>query len=249
MAAFHESARSLDRGIGAVLDALDAEGLADDTLVICTTDHGLAFPGAKATLYDRGLGVMLILRGPGGFTGGRASDALVSHIDLFPTVCDLAGIEPPEWLQGESLLPLARGEVDEVRDAIFAEKTYHVAYEPERCVRTHRWKYIQRFGERTKPVLPNTDDGPSKDLLLSYGWGEREIPREQLYDLVLDPNETCNLAGDPTHADTLDEMRGRLKAWMVETEDPLLDGDVPAPEGAELNDPDGLSPAEPTTVV
>jgi hypothetical protein len=119
---------------------------------------------------------MLILRGPGGFTGGKASDALVSHIDLFPTVCDLAGVERPEWLQGESLLPLANGEADEVRDAIFAEKTYHVAYEPERCVRTHRWKYIRRFGERTRPVLPNTDDGPSKELLLSYGWGEREIP-------------------------------------------------------------------------
>ena len=202
--------------------------------MICTTDHGLAFPGAKATLYDRGLGVMLILRGPGGFTGGKASDALVSHIDLFPTVCEL---------------PLAGGEVDEVRDAIFAEKTYHVAYEPERCVRTHRWKYIRRFGERMKPVLPNTDDGPSKDLLLSYGWGEREIPQDQLYDLVLDPNEAHNLAGSPAHADTLEELRGRLEAWMVETKDPLLDGDVPAPEGAELNDPDGLSPAEPTIVV
>ncbi|MDQ3943521.1 MAG: sulfatase-like hydrolase/transferase, partial [Actinomycetota bacterium] len=66
MAAFQESARSLDRGVGAVLDALDAEGLAGNTLVICTTDHVLAFPGAKAILYDRGLGVMLIRRGPGG---------------------------------------------------------------------------------------------------------------------------------------------------------------------------------------
>jgi N-sulfoglucosamine sulfohydrolase len=72
MAAFQESARSLDRGIGAVLDALDAEGLAEDTLVICTTDHGLAFPGAKATLYDRGLGVMLIpCAGQGGSPGAR----------------------------------------------------------------------------------------------------------------------------------------------------------------------------------
>ena len=249
MAAFQESARSLDRGIGAVLDALDAEGLAEDTLVICTTDHGLAFPGAKATLYDRGLGVMLILRGPGGFTGGKASDALVSHIDLFPTVCELAGVERPEWLQGESLLPLANGEAEEVRESIFAEKTYHVAYEPERCVRTHRWKYIRRFGERTRPVLPNTDDGPSKELLLSYGWGEREIPAEQLYDLVLDPNEVNNLAEDPAHAETLEELRERLDAWMVETKDPLLDGDVPAPEGAELNDPDGLSPNDPTIIM
>jgi arylsulfatase A-like enzyme len=192
---------------------------------------------------------MLILRGPGGFTGGKASDALVSHIDLFPTVCDLAGVERPEWLQGESLLPLANGEAEEIRDAIFAEKTYHVAYEPERCVRTHRWKYIRRFGDRTKPVLPNTDDGPSKELLLSYGWGEREIPPEQLYDLVQDPNEAHNLAGDPAHSGTLEELREKLKAWMVETKDPLLEGDVPAPEGAELNDPDGLSPNEPTIVM
>jgi N-sulfoglucosamine sulfohydrolase len=123
-----------------------------------------------------------------------------------------------------------------------------VAYEPERCVRTHRWKYIRRFGDRTKPVLPNTDDGPSKDLLLSCGWGEREIPQEQLYDLVFDPNEAQNLAGVTAHAGTLEELRGRLEAWMVETKDPILQGDVPAPEGAELNDPDGLSPNDPTLV-
>jgi N-sulfoglucosamine sulfohydrolase len=97
--------------------------------------------------------------------------------------------------------------------------------------------------------LPNTDDGPSKDLLLSYGWGERTIPHEQLYDIVLDPNEAHNLAGDPAHTQTLEELRGRLEAWMVETKDPLLEGDVPAPEGAELNDPDGLSPNDPTIVV
>ncbi|HYZ06230.1 MAG TPA: hypothetical protein VE691_14245 [Rubrobacter sp.] len=72
---------------------------------------------------------------------------------------------------------------------------------------------------------------------------------EQLYDLVLDPNEAHNLAGGPAHAGTLEELRGRLKAWMVETKDPLLDGDVPAPEGAELNDPDGLSPNDPTIVM
>ena len=236
--------------MGAVLDALDAEGLAENTLVICTTDHGLAFPGCKATLYDRGLGVMLILRGPGGFTGGRAVDALVSHIDVFPTVCDLIGVDRPPYLQGESLLPLVNGEADEVRDAIFAEKTYHVAYEPERCVRTHRYKYIRRFDdEHPTPVLANTDDGPSKDLLLANGWAEREIPQEQLYDLLFDPNEAHNLAEDPRHADVLEVMRGRLKKWMYETEDPILDGPVPAPTGAELNTRDQLSANDPTTTV
>jgi arylsulfatase A-like enzyme len=193
---------------------------------------------------------MLILRGPGGFSGGKASDALVSHIDLFPTVCDLAGIEPPEWLQGESLLPLAGGEVDEVRDAIFAEKTYHVAYEPERCARTHRWKYIRRFDdEHPTPVLANIDDGPSKDVILSNGWAERPVPTEQLYDLLHDPNEAHDLAGEPALKNVLEDMRARLEAWMRETEDPLLEGPVPAPKGAELNGRDQLSPADPTTTV
>jgi N-sulfoglucosamine sulfohydrolase len=250
MAAFHESARSLDRGIGAVLDALDAEGLADNTLVICTTDHGLAFPGAKATLYDRGLGVMLILRGPGGFSGGKAIDALASHIDLFPTVCELVGAQRPPWLQGESLLPLVNGEAEEIRDAIFAEKTYHVAYEPERCVRTNRWKYIRRFDdEHPTPVLANIDDGPSKDVVLSNGWAERPVPAEQLYDLLYDPNEAHNLAREPAAAGVLEELRARLEAWMHETQDPLLYGPVPAPSGAELNGPDQISAKDPTTVV
>ena len=71
MAAFKASARSLDQGIGAVLNALHALGLVESTLIICTTDHGLAFPGAKATLYDRGTGVMLIMRGPAASPAAR----------------------------------------------------------------------------------------------------------------------------------------------------------------------------------
>ena len=245
MAAYKASARSLDQGVGEVLEALDEQGLADNTLIIFTTDHGLAFPGAKATLFDRGLGVMLIVRGPGGFTGGKVNDALVSHLDVYPTVCDLVGIDRPDFLQGESLLPLVRGEATAIRDTLFAEMTWHAAYEPQRAVRTDRWKYIRRFGDRTRPVLPNCDDSPSKSLLLSYGWADREVPFEQLYDLVFDPNEAANLAGDPAREETLAHMRERLDAWMIETRDPLLHGDPPAPPGAEVNDPDQVSPSEP----
>src|SRR6476469_3497135 len=144
MAAYKASARSLDQGVGAVLNALDEADLAENTLVILTTDHGLAFPGAKATLTDRGIGVLLIVRGPGGFHGGRVSDALVSQIDLFPTICDVLGIERPDFLQGRSMLPLLRREADEINDAIFAELTYHAAYEPQRALRTARFKYIRR---------------------------------------------------------------------------------------------------------
>src|SRR3954449_9299612 len=128
MAAFKASARSLDQGIGAVLNGLYECGLAERTLIICTTDHGLAFPGAKATLFDRGLGVMLLMRGPGGFTGGKVFNTMVTHLDVYPTICDLAGIEHPPWLQGVSLLPLVRSETDRLHDEIFAEMTFHAAY-------------------------------------------------------------------------------------------------------------------------
>lgn len=244
-AAFSASAHALDTGIGAVLDALDTTGLAGNTLVICTTDHGLAFPGMKGTLTDHGIGVMLILRGPGGFTGGRVCDALVSQLDIFPTLCAILSIAPPPWLQGRSLLPLIRDECEEINDAIFAEVTYHAAYEPQRAVRTARWKYIRRFGGRDHPVLPNCDNSPSKDLWLAHGWRERTIPQEQLYDLVFDPQENANLASDPALTAVLVELRGRLERWMEATDDPLRHGPVVAPPGIWTNDPDALSPSPP----
>ncbi len=247
MAAFTASARSLDRGVGAVLDALDDTGLARNTLVICTTDHGIAFPGAKATLTDRGIGVMLMLRGPGGFAGGKASDALVSHIDLFPTICDMLGIRHPDWLQGRSLMPIVTGVEDEVRDAIFAEGTYHAAYEPQRAIRTPRWKLVRRFGDRSLPVLPNIDDSPSKEVWLRHGYAEREQAPLQLYDLVFDPNEACNVADRPEHAPVVEHLSTRLERWMRTTGDPLLDGPVAPPPGAEANDPGQHSAGDPVT--
>jgi N-sulfoglucosamine sulfohydrolase len=246
VAAYKASARSLDQGVGAVLEALDAHGLADNTLIVFTTDHGLAFPGAKATLFDRGLGVMLIMRGPGGFTGGKVVDALISHIDVYPTLCELAGIERPDFLQGRSMMPLARGESTSIREEIFAEMTWHAAYEPQRAIRTDRWKYIRRFGDRSTPVLANCDDSPSKTLLMGLGWAERKIAFEQLYDLAFDPNEANNLAQDPAFQNTRSELAARLQAWMVATEDPLLHGDPSPPPGAEINTPDQISASEAT---
>ena len=243
MAAFKQSARTLDQGVGAVMGALDDEGIADDTLVIFTTDHGVPFPGAKATLSDRGIGVLLIMRGPGGFHGGRVNDALISQIDLFPTICDLVGIDPPRHLQGRSLLPHVRGETAGVNDVIFAELTYHAAYDPQRAIRTRRHKYVRRYGDRDLPVLANVDDSPTKDLLLEAGWGDLPRPREALYDLVLDPGEARNLVGDPGHADVHVALRDQLDEWMLATDDPLLQGRVEAPPSAVYNDPDDVSAA------
>src|SRR3954454_23373705 len=223
MAAFKASARSLAHGIGAVLHALHDFGLVENTVVICTTDHGIAFPGSKATLFDRGTGVMMIVRGPG-FAPGKVIDAPVSHLDVYPTLCDVSGAEHPSWLQGTSLLPLVRGEVESLHEAIFTETTYHAAYQPHRAIRTERWKYIRRFDEYPHPVLANCDDSDTKDLLVAAGWGDEVVPEEQLYDLVLDPQEGRNAAEDAAKAEVLAEMRERLDAWMRETDDPLLDG-------------------------
>ncbi len=249
MAAFKASARALDQGVGAVLHALHDLDLVDDTLVLCTTDHGIAFPNAKATLFDRGIGVLMIMRGPGGFTGGKVVDAPVSHLDVYPTLCELAGVEAPDWLQGSSLMPLVEGEVERLHEAIFAETTYHAAYQPHRAARTERLKYIRRFDDYEHPVLANCDDSESKDLLVAAGWADQVIPEEQLYDLMLDPQEGSNVAADPARAGDLAEMRARLEAWMRETDDPLLAGPVAPPPGALVNEQWQVSPEDPVRPV
>jgi N-sulfoglucosamine sulfohydrolase len=246
MVRFKASARCLDDKVGMVLDALARSGLEDNTLVICTTDHGIPFPRMKCNLEDSGIGTMLILRGAGGFNDGRVIDSMTSHLDLFPTVCDLLEVERPPWLRGESLLPLIQGQAKDLHDALYFEVNYHGAYEPMRAVRTNRWKYIRRFDKRGKPVLPNCDDGETKTLWLDHAWGERSLPEESLFDLVFDPNETHNLAEEPSSQTVLQDMRDRLTNWMRETNDPLRNGSIPAPKGALLNNPNGLSPREKT---
>jgi arylsulfatase A-like enzyme len=244
MAAFQAGARMLDDAIGTILDSLEANGLAENTLVICTTDHGIAFPYIKCYLTDHGTEVMLILRGPGGFTGGQVLDALVSHVDLYPTICELLEIDPPGWLQGASLLPLVHGEVNQIHEQVHAEVNYHCPYEPMRSVRTTRWKYIRRFAEYGYPMLANVDDSPSKSLLMEHGLAERQIASEELYDLIYDPNEACNRASDPATREILNDMRQRLQVWMEATDDPLLSGPLPLTEGAVCSKPTDISPGD-----
>lgn len=244
MADFQASLSILDDAYGAILDALDEAGLADNTLVIATTDHGIAFPWAKCTLTDRGTGVLLIMRGPSGIDGGRVLDALVSQVDLYPTLCEIAGVEPPDWLEGRSLLPLLRGEAGTVRDELFGEVTYHAAYEPQRLLRTDRWSLIRRFGGRRTPVLPNLDDSPSRDVVLEAGYAEVELPELALYDTILDPQQRVNLADSPPHREIRDNLLARLAAWMEATDDPLRHGEVPLPPGGRANDPDARTFSE-----
>ncbi|NYF34055.1 sulfatase [Sphingopyxis sp. JAI108] len=242
MAEYHASARALDKGVGLILDALQAAGLADNTLVISTTDHGLPFPTMKGELRDGGTGVSMIMRGPGAFAGPKVSDALLSQIDLFPTLCEYLGIAPPDWLEGQSYLPVVDGRKAEVNEAIFTELTFHAAYEPKRAVRTQRYKYIRRFDGRRTPVVVNCDGGLTKAQWLKRGWAGYPLVAdeagEELFDLHFDPTEQRNLVALPELAPVLEDMRSRLSEWMRRTQDPLLDGPVAVPPGVRSDPPD-----------
>ncbi|MCF6176255.1 MAG: sulfatase [Victivallaceae bacterium] len=237
MAGFNTLLETYDTGVGMVLKALEASGLADNTMVIITTDHGIAFPDMKCSLTDHGLGVLLMMRGPGSFSGGKVVEGMVSHVDLFPTLCEYLGIDTPARLQGVSVMPLVDSDKTTVRDEVFAEVNAHAAYEPMRCVRTERFKYIRRLLEKhLTPVLPNCDAGISKSLWFEHGWDKMEKPREELYDLMFDPQERCNLANNPEMVEVLADMQKRLQRWMIETDDPaLLTGRPQIPDSAWLD--------------
>ena len=235
MADFIQAARVLDQCVGKVLHALAESGRDRDTLVLFTTDHGIPFPESKSALYDSGIGVSLILRYPGNPRAGQAVDALVSQLDLFPTICDLVGVERPAWLQGRSLLPLLRGESPAIREEIFAEMTFHSAYEPMRCIRTERYKLILRFDDHGRTVPANIDDCPSKSFLIEHGYLREHQEPQLLFDLFLDPLERVNRIHDAAYGALYQDLRRRLKEWMRQTDDPLLAGRVPKPPGAKIN--------------
>ena len=247
IARFMESARILDEKMGTVLSALRRNGLEENTLVICTTDHGIAFPTMKCNLYDGGTGIFLIMRGPGGFTGGRTINSLVNVIDIFPTLCELLEIGKPAGLDGTSVMPLIRNEKEEINEELFSQVNYHASYEPMRAIRTKRYKYIRRYGDRKKPVLPNCDDGSSKQYWVDNGWKDMDLPREELYDLIFDPNERNNLVTDNSKKNILSMMRLRLDNKMKSTDDPMQKGYIVAPPDAVLNNPDDLSPGDKTS--
>lgn len=230
LAAFHGSIAAVDEATGAVLAALEDAGLADDTWVIFTSDHGIAFPRAKSTLYDPGLAVALVMRLPRGW--GRPPPALgqlVSHVDVVPTILERLGLEIPPAVQGSSFGPLLSGEPDERRD-IFGEKNWHDLnqYDPMRCIRTRRHKYIRSYEPRPALLLP----GDIEASRTRAGMGDDHLasrPSEELYDLDADPLEQRNLAGDDRYEDTRRALAGRLDDWRHRTGDPLLDGPIPAP--------------------
>ncbi len=180
---------SVDDNIGRLLDWLDEEGLAENTIVIYTSDQGF-FLGEhgwydKRFMYEPSLKVPMVVRWPGRVEPGSTEKALVQNLDLAQTFLDVAGVEAPDRMQGRSLLPHLDGEeAAGWRDSIYYEyfeKGIHNV-QPHQGVRTDRWKLM---------YFPGSDE-----------W--------ELYDLETDPNEVRNLASDPMHAGQLDRMKSEL---------------------------------------
>lgn len=221
---FNEGVRILDESVGRLLAMLRHRGLDQNTLVILTTDHGIEFTGGKKTLREQGTGVFLMLRGPGGFSGGKVVESLVSHIDLAPTVLDVAGLPPCPWHQGKTLRPLAADPSAALRDAVFTEQNYHGGLEALRAVRTARHRYVLRHNPAGYTMR---HDGPTCPIMESYGAYDQPTGHEELFDLYLDPMEHHNLAASPAHAAIKAELRARLETWMRDTADCFPSGQFP----------------------
>jgi len=229
-----------DRFVGAMLGALGRSGRADETLVIIMSDHGLPFPAAKASPFEAGHHCPLLIARPGG--AANRSDALVSWLDILPTVLDWMAVDPagwPEGLTGRSLVPLLDepsppgGGFDEVAWSHSLHGVHR--YYPYRVLRGRRFKFIRTLAHQLPLPLPT-------DLFRSPTWaairdegltqmGGRSVeqtlhrPAEALYDLDTDPLETRNLIDDPAHAETAAAMRARLTEHRRATADPWLEVD------------------------
>jgi arylsulfatase A-like enzyme len=229
LAGLQGAIRKVDLSVARILAALEQAEMAEETLLLFTTDHGIAFPRAKTTLHDAGIETALLARWPaGGVAGGRVVGDLISNVDVAPTLLEAAGAPIPPTVQGRSFLPLLRGEPGAPRDAIFAEKTYHELYDPQRCVRTARHKLIHHFEVASRAYAPtDITAGPAYRTMIDELAAGRSML--ELYDLETDPTERENLAADPAQAPLLADLGRRLRAWMEETEDPILRGPIPSP--------------------
>lgn len=227
MAMFYENVRRMDQATGTILEALERVGLKENTLVIFTTDHGIAFPRAKATLYDPGIRTSLLIRWPQGIQGGRAIAALVSNTDLFATLTEIVDGSHPEGCNGQSFLRVLQGERADTRKAIFAEMNTSPD-DINRCIRTSAYKYIRNYNAGPKLLFPTDIEvsATRRDM------GDDHLaPRQavELYDLEHDPWERVNLAGQESYRTVEQDMSARLQRELEKTHDPVLQDEITRP--------------------
>ena len=239
-ARYYTDISKMDGNVGKLLKSLEKYELAENTVVIFTCDQGPQWAFGKWNLYDYGIRVPLLIRWPGKIIGGTETDALVSLVDLLPTVVELAGgIAPkePEMIDGRSLLPLISGEKNSHRDEVFAAHTGDGTMNqcPLRMIRTSRYKYILNLAPET---LYTTHMDKAKDhdggrqywtswVRRSYEnehaasvlWRYHNRPAEELYDVLKDPDEIRNLANNPHYEEIMKKFGAQMVLWRLQQGD------------------------------
>jgi len=235
-ARYYDLITLMDREVGHLLEQLEEDGVADNTIVFFFSDHGFGLPRFKRTLYDSGLRVPLIIRFPAKYqhlapaAAGKEVDELVSFVDFAPTVLSLAGLTIPEHMQGRAFLGDKRGKL---RQYVFgATSRVDEAYELSRSVRDKRYKYIRNY----MPHLPYAQPSAWPDqarvarelrrlavedkLVGPQVWFKTPTkPVEEFYDTHTDLHEICNLAESPEHRRILERLRQVHRKWIADTLD------------------------------
>ena len=223
----------MDGEVGVILTQLEADGLADSTIVIWTTDHGDGLPRAKRELYDSGIKVPMIIRWPErfrpeGIQAGAIDSRLISFIDLAPTILRLAGVEEPDWLQGEDFA----NDESEAQKYVFASRDrIDEVPDRQRAIRDEYFKYIRTW----HPELPmghrlafRDNLAMTRDMRARFEAGQLNTEQarwfepfgeEQLFDIKADPYELNNLASDPDYEPALQRMRSAMDAQLASIED------------------------------
>jgi len=232
----YELITAMDQWAGRMIQQLKDDGLYEDTIIFFWSDHGVGLPRAKRWLYDSGTHIPLVVRIPEKFRTdkqgrpGMVSDALVSSIDLGPTVLRLAGIDIPEHVQGQ---PFLGADLPAPRDYVYGGRDrMDERYDIIRMARDKRYLYIRNYEPlKTFYQYMNTPEKgvTMKELRRLHEAGElSEVaehffsptkPVEELYDCDADPHNVNNLAANPTHAKTLARMRDAHLKWVQDTKD------------------------------
>ena len=180
----------------------------------------------------------MIMRVPDSLEKGNVCDALVSQIDVFPTLCDLLKLDQPDYLEGKSFSGCFYG-LPAGDEYVYSEINFHTSYEPCRAVRSERYKYIRYYDRTHLFVNPsNTDSNKVKDFYMENGYGSYPKAEEAFYDLIYDPDEMNNLIDHEDLHEIIDEFRNQLHDFQVKTNDPLLNGPLPVKPSYKVNKPD-----------
>ncbi len=232
---YYNAVSRLDAGLGMLLAELEASGKAPQTLVLFVGDHGPPFVRGKTSCYEGGVKVPLLALWPGVFTPGERTPALVSTVDLLPTILDATGQALPSNLQGRSLRQTL--EPPQHRQYLATEFHFHgsMPFTPRRTLRDSQYKLIHNLLAGKARVVTGVDGDAAlamvrAGVLAGTPVGEAferlaDPPEYELYDLKADPWEFVNLADKPEHAGVLKRLQTALMEWRHDTKDPLLTSD------------------------